>query len=90
MNSTDLLKTLSVKSDITVSEAKNHLNTLTELLQTYFVEGSGIAVPQFGTFNVKKKDKRKGFNPDSGKHVEIPEKRILAFSPSSRMKEEAK
>lgn len=49
------------------------------------VEGS-LAIKGFGSFYVKKRQKRSGRNPATGENIEIPETNNVIFRPSSGLK----
>ena len=51
-------------------------------------EGSVFQVPRFGSFKLAKRKARIGRNPQSGEKINIPEKIVVKFKPSSLFKEE--
>ena len=52
--------------------------------------GERIELRNFGVFQVKKRKKRIGRNPKTGKVVPVPERRIVVFKPGLEMKNEIK
>ncbi len=49
--------------------------------------GDFIEFRGFGVFSVRHRDARVGRNPNTGESVEVPEKRILKFVASKKMRE---
>ena len=41
----------------------------------------------FGTFSVSKREARQGRNPQTGKTIEIPEKKVVKFKAGSKLSE---
>ncbi len=46
-----------------------------------------FAIKDFGTFEVKKRDARKGRNPKTGEDIEIAAKTTVKFRPSGQLEE---
>lgn len=50
-------------------------------------ENQSASIPQFGTFEVKKRLERILVNPNNGKKMLVPPKLVLGFKPVSTLKE---
>ena len=44
-----------------------------------------VALVGFGTFGVTKRSARKGRNPQTGKEINIPAKKVVRFRPGSEL-----
>ena len=66
------------------------VNTVIEAMGDHFQEDDSILVPNFGTFEVKKKLERIMVNPSTGQRMLIPPKLVLNFKPNSGWKERVK
>ena len=55
-----------------------------------FEDGEVVAIPNFGTFEVKKRTERVVVNPATKKRQLVPPKLVLGFKPVASMKEKLK
>jgi len=69
------------------AEAQHVMNTLLAAMGERFQEGDSVQCPNFGVFEVKKKLERILVNPVSGQRMLVPPKLILAFKPSTSVKD---
>jgi DNA-binding protein HU-beta len=53
-------------------------------------DGNSVLIPDFGTFDVRKKMERISVNPTTKQRVLIPPKLALIFKPTSSLKEKIK
>lgn len=90
MNTSDLIQHLSEKSEISKTESKDLYEALTAIMQSYFVNETGVVIPQFGSFNIKEKNSRQSFNPATKEYVILPKKLLLSFTPAMQLKEDLK
>jgi DNA-binding protein HU-beta len=88
MNTSDLIQSVSEKSEISKTESKDLYEALTSILESYFKNETGAVIPQFGSFNIKEKNSRQSFNPASREYVLLPKKLLLAFVPAAQLKED--
>lgn len=59
MKTPDLISRLSEKYGITKVESKDLYDSLSSIMQYNFAKETGIAIPGFGTFTIKKEKKPK-------------------------------
>ncbi|MEA2076410.1 MAG: HU family DNA-binding protein [Candidatus Marinimicrobia bacterium] len=88
MNTSELIQSVSEKSEISKTESKDLYEALTSIMESHFTSETGIVIPQFGTFNIKEKNSRQSFNPASREYVLLPKKLLLTFVPASQLKED--
>ncbi len=83
---TELSKRLGKSSKETTEMVSSLLKEMTEQWQ----EGNMIAVQGFGTLEVKKKAERISVNPTTKQRMLVPPKLVLAYKPSTLLKEKYK
>ena len=74
----------------TQEQTQNYVRTLVEEMTNILGEGESIAIPSFGTFEVKKRTERILTNPSTGKKMLVPPKLVLSFRPMPSVKEQLK
>lgn len=80
----DLILTLTQNSDLNRNDAKILLNSMLMCMENVLISKKKLLITGFGRFEVKKKQKRIGRNPKSGKEYEISERYVLVFYPSKQ------
>lgn len=88
MNTSELIQSVSEKSEISKTECKDLYEMMTSIMEKHFTSETGVVIPQFGSFNIKEKEARQSFNPASKEYVLLPKKLTLAFVPASQLKED--
>lgn len=68
------------------SEVQRVMDTLLNAMGDTFVEGDSVQLPNFGTFEVKKKLERIIVNPSTGQRMLVPPKLVLGFRPNTSWK----
>lgn len=53
-----------------------------ESIEEQLKNGQDVCLTGVGTFKVKKRSARKGINPKTKKHINIPAKHVIVFKPS--------
>lgn len=82
----ELSRKLGYKNDRTQKLLLNVLNGMGDS----FMEGDSIQIPNFGTFEVKKKLERVMVSPTTGQRMLVPPKMVLGFKPNTSWKERIK
>jgi DNA-binding protein HU-beta len=72
MNHNDLIKKIASRLDLTIDETRNLYNAFTEEITDYLSKGEALNIRGFGTFQGKKRESRKGFNPALRKWMMLP------------------
>lgn len=90
MNNKDYILELANRTGRSQEDTQRMVNTVIEAMGDYFQEDDSILVPNFGTFEVKKKLERIMVNPSTGQRMLIPPKLVLNFKPNSGWKERVK
>lgn len=90
MNNKDYILELANRTGRSQEDTQRMVNTVIEAMGDHFQEDDSILVPNFGTFEVKKKLERIMVNPSTGQRMLIPPKLVLNFKPNSGWKERVK
>lgn len=87
MNKTDLINTITEKSDLSKSEVELVIDEFLQLIEDGVVNGEEVKLSNFGVFYNKKRLARKGTNPSDGSPLVIPANSTVGFRPSKSLKE---
>jgi len=79
MNKQDLISAIAQKSGLTKIDAKKALEAYIDATSKALKKGDRVALVGFGSFSVSKRSARKGRNPQSGKEIKIPAKKVVRF-----------
>lgn len=90
MNNKDFIQRLSQKNGMTQDDAQTTLNKAIDIMGDIFQEGDSIQMPNFGTFEVKKRLERVVVNPSTKQRMLVPPKLVLGFKPVASVKEKLK
>ena len=90
MNNKDFITTLATRTGHSVEETQRMVDTVVETMGDRFQEDDSVVVPNFGTFEVKKKLERIMVNPSTGQRMLVPPKLVLNFKPNVGWKERVK
>jgi DNA-binding protein HU-beta len=79
MNKQDLIEVIAKQSGLTKIDAKKALDAYIDATSKALKKGDRVALVGFGSFSVSKRAARKGRNPQSGKEIKIPAKKVVKF-----------
>lgn len=81
MTKKELVRTIAKKADVNLHVAEKCLNAFLEAVKESAKKGEEVRLVGFGTFKVIQRKKRKGRNPQTGKEIIIPAKKVVRFYP---------
>lgn len=87
MNKSELIKSLSEQTNISVDEATLVVNTFVDNMKNALLEGDHVEIRGFGSFKVKEYGAYAGRNPRTGQKVEVESKRLPFFRAGKELKE---
>jgi DNA-binding protein HU-beta len=90
MNKEELVAEIAKKSKVTLKEANEILSALIETVEKTVSKGKKVTLVGFGTWEPRKRAARNGRNPQTGKAIKIPAKKVPAFSAGKAFKEMVK
>jgi DNA-binding protein HU-beta len=93
MNKSELAEALAAKADLTMKDAREIVGVLFDtdpkkgIIASELTRGHKVQITGFGTFEPRKRKKRKGRNPQTGAMIDIPASRVPAFSAGKSLKD---
>jgi DNA-binding protein HU-beta len=85
MNKQELISVISGKAGLTKADAKRGLDATIEAVGEALKAGERVSLVGFGSFSVSHRSARTGRNPQSGKAIKIPAKKVVKFKPGSEL-----
>lgn len=76
MNKTELIKAIADKANISLSDATAAVNAYTAVITDALKAGDKVTLGGFGTYEVKCKPERQGFNPVTKQPITIPASKV--------------
>ena len=86
MNKEELVQEVAKKASVTQKEAAEVLSALVDTIQKTVAKGKKVTLVGFGTWESRKRAARIGRNPQTGKELKIPAKKVPAFSAGKKFK----
>ena len=86
MNKTDLVNAVSESINVSTVDVNNVLKSFIEVVEETVSKGEEVKLVGFGTFKARKRNARKGRNPQDGTTIEIPEKTVPVFQVGKKFK----
>lgn len=88
MNKGELVEALAGKTDLSKSAAQRALDSVVEIVTGELSKGGSVQIVGFGTFEVRTRSARVGFNPrDRSKKINIPARKVPAFKAGRKLKD---
>ena len=87
MNHKEFISELARVTDHSVKDTQILVNSLITEMTELLEDENQIVVPNFGSFEVRKKLERVLINPGTGQRMLVPPKLVLNFKPSNNLKE---
>jgi DNA-binding protein HU-beta len=79
MNKSELIEDMSSSSGLSKTETKKALDAMISIALRTLTKGEKIQIQNVGTLSVKVRAARKGRNPQTGKEISIPTKRVVTY-----------
>lgn len=79
MNKQELVEAMATEAKFTKAEAKKALDAFITATSKALKKGDRVALVGFGSFSIAKRAARKGRNPQTGKEIRIPAKKVVKF-----------
>lgn len=83
MNKAELIEAIASDAKMTKADAKRALDAFIVATTGALRNGERVALVGFGSFSVTKRAARKGRNPQTGKEIKIPAKKVVKFKPGN-------
>lgn len=79
MNKVELIASVAKKTGLSKNEAAAGVNAMIRLISEALEKNEKVTITGFGSFDVGIRQARRGVNPHTKSHIEIPELRIPRF-----------
>ncbi len=79
MNKAQLIDAISAEAGLTKADAKKSLDATIKATSNALKKGDRVALVGFGSFSVSQRSARTGRNPQTGKEIKIPAKKVVKF-----------
>ena len=90
MNKTDLINAVAKEAGITKPAAEKAINGIMAVMTDTLAGGDNVTLVGFGSFSVTKRAAREGRNPQTGKAIKIPAKKVVKFKPGKGLADSVK
>lgn len=90
MNNKEFISELSGRLGRPSKETSELVTSFLAEMTRKLEEGNALYIPNFGTFEVKKKLERISVNPVSKQRMLVPPKLVLSYKPSASLKDKFK
>jgi DNA-binding protein HU-beta len=90
MTKADLVDVMAKEADITKAAAALALDAYVDAVTKELKKGGKIGLVGFGTFSVAKRKAREGRNPQTGKAIKIPAKKVVKFKAGKELADKCK
>lgn len=79
MNKVELIASVAKKTGLSKAESAVGVNAVIQLISEALSRNEKVTITGFGSFDVGLRQARRGVNPHTNAHIEIPELRIPRF-----------
>lgn len=86
MNRSELSKEIALKLGVSQKEALKYIDLITSSITDAMEKGERVEIRGFGSFIIKKYEKREGVNPKNGSKITIPAKKLPSFKAGKDLK----
>jgi DNA-binding protein HU-beta len=85
MNKAELIDAIASGAGLTKADSKKALDSFIKATTGALKKGNRVALVGFGSFSVAKREARKGRNPQTGKEIKIPAKKVVKFKAGAEL-----
>ncbi|GIV27259.1 MAG: transcriptional regulator [Bacteroidia bacterium] len=85
MNKAELIDAIASGAKLTKADAARALDATIDAISKALKKGERIGLVGFGSFSVTKRSARTGRNPQTGKEIKIPAKKVVKFKAGAEL-----
>lgn len=85
MNKTELVNNVAESAGITKVEAEKVVKSVLDSIAQTLANNESVTLIGFGSFSVSTRAARTGRNPQTGKEIQIAEKKVVKFRPGKKL-----
>lgn len=90
MTKTELIDKVAAKTNLTKKDSGKVVDAVVAAISGALSKGDKVTLVGFGTFEVRKREARKGRNPQNGKPINIPARKVPVFRAGKALKDAVK
>ena len=90
MNKGELIEAVAKDADVSKALAGKVLDSVIGAVTKALRKGDRVALAGFGTFSVAKRKARRGRNPQTGRPINIPAKKVAKFKAGAKLAKAAR
>ncbi|GHU62308.1 DNA-binding protein [Bacteroidia bacterium] len=90
MNHAELITTLAKRLQLSKEATGKKIDEAVSVLAEELVKGNAILVPDFGSFEVRKRNERISIHPAMGKKLLVPPKLVVKYKPATILTQKTK
>lgn len=87
MNKAELIEAMASDAEMTKNDARKALDAFIKSTTEALKKGDRVALVGFGSFGISTRAARTGRNPQTGKEISIPEKKVVKFKAGNDLAE---
>ena len=87
MNKAQLIDAIAEKAGLSKADSKKALEAFVETVGQSLKKDEKVALVGFGSFSVSERSARSGRNPQTGKTIQIPAKKVVRFKAGAELAE---
>ena len=87
MKKAELLAAIAEKNGSTKKNAEAALDAVISTITEALEKGDKVAIPGFGTFEVRDRAAKKAINPSTKEPIDVPAKKVPAFKAAKALKD---
>jgi DNA-binding protein HU-beta len=85
MNKAQLIDSMAEKAGLSKADAKKALDAFIATTTDALKAGDRVALIGFGSYSISERSARTGRNPQTGKEIKIPAKKIVKFKAGAEL-----
>jgi len=90
MNKAELVEEVRTETGLTKKTSREAIDAITSAIAHSLAREERVTLVGFGTFQVMERKARRGRNPQTGKELQIPAKKVPKFRPGKGLREKVK
>ncbi len=87
MTKAELIDKVTKDTKLTKKDSEKAINAIIGAVSGSLAKGEKVQLVSFGSFEVRKRAARKGRNPQSGKEIDIPARKVPVFKAGKALKD---
>lgn len=90
MNKSELISAIAKESGLSKADSKRAIEAFMTTTKKALSKKDKVALIGFGTFSTSQRSARKGRNPQTGKEINIPAKKVVKFKAGADLSKSVK